>query len=226
MKQGNIHLLWQAGSRYLVGVLLVAALLFLPAGTLHYRNAWLFLALLFLPMLVLGLVLWLKAPGLLEKRLKSKEERSEQKQGVGVSALMFIGGFVIAGLDHRFQWSKMPLWLAAAASVLLLLAYGLYAEVMRENAYLSRTVEIQEGQKLIDTGLYGIVRHPMYVATTLLFLAIPLVLGSWVAFLLFLLYPVLMVKRIRNEEEVLAQGLDGYKEYQKRVKYRMIPLIW
>jgi len=201
-------------------------LLFVPAGTWSYWNGWLFICLLFIPMFFLGLILWLKAPELLEKRLKNKEDQKEQKQVVGLSALIFIGGFVIAALDYRFGWSKLPVWLVFFASVLLVISYGLYAEVMRENAYLSRVVEIQENQKLIDTGLYGIVRHPMYFATTLLFLSFPLVLGSIPALVLFLGYPFLLVKRIRNEEVVLEQGLEGYREYQKRVRYRLVPFVW
>lgn len=223
-KRGS--LLIQAGSKFFGGLVIVAALLFLPAGSGSYWNAWLFLALLFIPMFFLGVVLWLKAPDLLEKRLRNKEDRQEQKQVVGWSALIFVGGFVTAGLDYRFRWSELPVWLVGAAAVLLVFSYGLYAEVMRENAYLSRTVEIQKDQKVIDTGLYGIVRHPMYFATVLLFLSFPLVLGSAVSFGLFLIYPVLLVKRIRNEEELLEQGLQGYREYQKKVKYRLIPFFW
>lgn len=219
-------LLISAAAKYLLGLLMVGALLFLPAGTLRYPGGLLFTALLFVPMLFLGVVLFLKAPELLEKRLQSKEKESAQKGVIALSLFMFVGGFVLAGLDFRFGWSNMPLWLTITAAVILLLSYGLYAEVMRENAYLSRTVEVQEGQKVVDTGLYGIVRHPMYAVTTLLFLSIPLVLGSWIAFAVFLVYPLLMVLRIKNEEAVLAEGLNGYREYQKKVKYRMIPFIW
>ena len=219
-------LLISAATKYLLGLLMVGALLFLPAGTLRYPGGLLFTALLFIPMLFLGIVLFLKAPELLEKRLQTKEKESAQKGVIALSLLMFVGGFILAGLDYRFGWSEMPLWLTIAASIVLLLSYGLYAEVMRENAYLSRTVEVQEGQKVVDTGLYGIVRHPMYAVTNLLFLSIPLVLGSWISFIVFLIYPLLMVQRIRNEESVLADGLPGYREYQKKVKYRMIPFIW
>ncbi|MBQ5683610.1 MAG: isoprenylcysteine carboxylmethyltransferase family protein, partial [Peptococcaceae bacterium] len=190
----------RAVSKYLAGLVMVALLLFVPAGSLAYPNGWLFISLLFIPMLVLGLVLLFKAPELLEKRLNAKEEQGEQRKVVGLSALLFLAGFVIAALDFRYSWSQLPGWLVLAASAVLLLSYGMYAEVMRENAYLSRTVEIQENQKVIDTGLYGIIRHPMYTSTILLFLSIPLVLGSGVAFLLFLAYPVLIAKRIRNEE--------------------------
>ena len=216
----------RAVSKYLAGLVMVALLLFVPAGSLAYPNGWLFISLLFIPMLVLGFVLLFKAPELLEKRLNAKEEQGEQRKVVGLSALLFLAGFVIAALDFRFGWSQLPGWLVLAASAVLLLSYGMYAEVMRENAYLSRTVEIQENQKVIDTGLYGIIRHPMYTSTILLFLSIPLVLGSGVAFLLFLAYPVLIAKRIRNEEQVLEEGLAGYREYKQKVKYRLIPFIW
>lgn len=222
----KLKLLISAVTKYLLGLLMVGALLFLPAGTLRYPGGLLFTALLFVPMLLLGAVLFLKAPELLEKRLQSKEKESAQKGVIALSLFMFVGGFVLAGLDFRFGWSTVPLWVTITAAVLLLLSYALYAEVMRENAYLSRTVEVQEGQKVVDTGLYGIVRHPMYAVTTLLFLSIPLVLGSWIAFAVFLVYPVLMVLRIKNEEKVLAEGLPGYREYQTKVKYRMIPFIW
>ena len=216
----------RAVSKYLAGLVMVALLLFVPAGSLAYPNGWLFISLLFIPMLVLGLVLLFKAPELLEKRLNAKEEQGEQRKVVGLSALLFLAGFVTAALDFRFGWSQLPGWLVLAASAVLLLSYGMYAEVMRENAYLSRTVEIQENQKVIDTGLYGIIRHPMYTSTILLFLSIPLVLGSGIAFLLFLAYPVLIAKRIRNEEQVLEEGLAGYREYKQKVKYRLIPFIW
>ena len=216
----------RAVSKYLAGLVMVALLLFVPAGSLAYPNGWLFISLLFIPMLVLGFVLLFKAPELLEKRLNAKEEQGEQQKVVGLSALLFLAGFVTAALDFRFGWSQLPGWLVLAASAVLLLSYGMYAEVMRENAYLSRTVEIQENQKVIDTGLYGIIRHPMYTSTILLFLSIPLVLGSGIAFLLFLVYPVLIAKRIRNEEQVLEEGLAGYREYKQKVKHRLIPFIW
>lgn len=219
-------LLFQAVTKFLLGLAMIGLLLFLPAGTLDYPMGWLFCGLLFLPMLVLGIVLYLKAPELLRKRLASREKETAQKQVIGLSGLMFVGGFVAAGLDFRFGWSRMPGWVTAAASVVLLISYGLYAEVMRENAYLSRTVEVQKGQKVIDTGLYGIVRHPMYTATAALFLSIPLVLGSWFAFVIFLIYPLLLVKRIQNEEALLEADLPGYAEYKKKVKYRMIPFVW
>lgn len=221
-----MKLLLQALTKYLAGLVMVGLLLFLPAGTLDYPNGWLLCGLLFIPMLILGTALFLKAPALLEKRLRSKESQAEQRQVITLSLLMFVGGFVLAGLDFRFQWTAVPRWLVMAASVLLLVSYALYAEVMRENAYLSRTVEVQAGQKVIDTGLYGIVRHPMYAATALLFLSMPLVLGSWVAFAVFLIYPALLVKRIKSEEALLERELPGYADYKKKVKYRMIPFFW
>lgn len=216
----------RALTKYIAGLILVALLLFLPAGTLAYRNGWLFIGLLFVPMFFLGLVLLCKAPELLEKRLKSKEEATEQKQVVGLSALMFLAGFILAALDYRFQWTQLSDGIVLTASILLLFSYGMYMEVMRENAYLSRVIEVQENQTVIDTGLYGIIRHPMYSSTIILFLSIPLVLGSGIAFVLFLFYPALMVKRIRSEEQILEQGLDGYKEYKQKVRYRLIPFIW
>lgn len=222
----NVKLLINAAAKYFLGILLVGLLVFLPAGTLYYPGGWLFCGLLFSPMLILGILLFLKAPELLKKRLNHRETESDQKQVVSLSALMFLAGFIVAGLDFRFGWTETPQWVTVFASVMLLLSYGLYAEVMRENAYLSRTVEIQEGQKVVDTGLYALVRHPMYMATTLLFLSIPLVLGSLPAFILFLVYPLLLIKRIKNEEAVLMAGLPGYTEYMKKVKYRMIPFIW
>ena len=212
--------------KFTAGLLLVGALLFLPAGSLAYMNGWLFIGLLFIQMLFLGIVLLIKAPNLLEKRLSAKEKESTQKGVVALSGLLFIAGFVVAGLDFRFGWSKMPLWVVITASVVLLISYGLYAEVMRENAYLSRTIEVQENQKVVDTGLYGIVRHPMYAVTLWLFLAIPVVLGSWWSLLCFLPYIAVIVIRIRNEETVLEAGLDGYVEYKKRIKYRILPFIW
>jgi len=221
-----MKLLINALIKYLAGLLTVGLLLFPAAGTLVWFNAWLFIGLLFLPMLILGLVLYLKAPALLEKRLNSREKQKQQKAVVFVSFVMFVGGFVLAGLDYRFGWSDMPGWLVAGAALLLLLSYGLYAEVMRENAYLSRTVELQQGQKLVDTGLYGIVRHPMYAVTIVLFLSIPLILGSWFSFAMFMLYPAAIVLRIKNEEEVLEVGLAGYSEYKNKVKYRLLPGIW
>ena len=219
-------LLAQGLLKMLSGMLIVGLVLFLPAGTWNYFNGWLFCGLLFLPMLVLGALLLWKAPALLEKRLNTKEQAKTQMAVVAVSSLLFLAAFVAAGLDFRFGWTHVPIWLVCLAAVLQLAAYGLYAEVMRENAWLSRTVEVQENQKVIDTGLYGIIRHPMYTSTVLLFLAMPLVLGSWVSFAIMLLYPVVIVFRIRNEEKVLEEGLAGYREYKQRVRYRLLPFIW
>lgn len=219
-------LLVNAGIKYLVGLLFVGLILFLPAGTFTYWNGWLFIGLLFVPMLALGVILLWKAPELLEKRLNTKEKEGQQKMVVALSGMVFLGSFIVAGLDFRFGWTHVPRWLVIVASVILLVSYGLYAEVMRENVYLSRTVEVQENQKVIDTGLYGIVRHPMYAATILLFLSFPLVLGSWISFVIFLLYPIVIGVRIKNEELVLEEGLEGYAEYKKRVKYRLLPFIW
>lgn len=221
-----MKLLCQAITKYITGVIFVGALLFLPAGSFSFLNGWLFMGLLFIPMLLLGVVLYFKAPNLLEKRLGAKEKENSQKAVVFVSALLFVAGFVVAGLDYRFSWSYVPDGVVIAASVILLIAYGLYGEVMRENAYLSRTVEVQENQTVIDTGLYGIVRHPMYAVTIWLFLAIPVVLGSWWSFLCFLPYPIVIVLRIGNEERVLEQGLEGYSDYKKQVKYRILPFVW
>ena len=221
-----MKLLFNAAVKFIMGLAVVGALLFIPAGTFNYPNAWLFMALLFIPMIILGLVLYFKAPELLKKRMNSTEKESEQKHIVSLSALLFLAGFIVCALDFRFGWTRLPFWVTIAASVLLLISYGLYCEVMRENAYLSRTVEVQENQKVIDTGLYGIVRHPMYFAVTLLFLSFPLVLGSGVGFVIFLFQPFVLVRRIKNEEAVLEKGLEGYAEYKKKVKYRLIPFIW
>ena len=212
--------------KFIFGLLLVGILLFLPAGTLGFLNGWLFICLLFIPILILGVVLLFKSPELLKKRLDGKEKDQTQKGVVALSGLCFLGGFVISGLDFRFGWSTVPLGVIIVASVILLGSYALYAEVMRENAYLSRKIEIQEGQKVIDTGLYGIVRHPMYAVTIWLFLSIPIVLGSWWALICFLPYIPIIVVRIINEEKLLESELDGYAEYKKRVKYRLIPFIW
>ena len=220
------RLLAQGLLKMLSGMLAVGLVLFLPAGSWSYFNGWLFCGLLFLPMLVVGALLLWKAPALLEKRLNTKEREKTQMAVVAVSSLLFLAAFVAAGLDFRFGWTHVPIWLVCLAAVLQLAAYGLYAEVMRENAWLSRTVEVQENQKVIDTGLYGIIRHPMYTSTVLLFLAMSLVLGSWVSFAIMLLYPVVIVFRIRNEEQVLEAGLAGYREYKQRVRCRLLPFIW
>jgi len=221
-----MKLLFRALVKYLLGLLLVGALLFLPAGSLCYANGWLFLGLLFLPMLVLGAVLFCKAPALLEKRISAKETEHMQKGVVALSGILFLAGFLVAGLDFRCGWSNVPLWVVIVASAVLLISYALYAEVMRENAFLSRTVEIQNNQTVVDTGLYGVVRHPMYAVTLWLFLSIPLVLGSWWSLLCFLPYIAVIAVRICNEEKVLEAGLAGYTEYKKRVKYRLFPFIW
>ena len=221
-----MKLLMNALLKLISGLVLTALLLFAPAGTWHYPGGWLFCALMFLPMLVLGLVLYLKAPELLKKRLNMKETESGQKAVVAFSAVLFVVSFLAAGLDFRFGWTHVLGLLVWAAAAVQLGSYGLYAEVLRENAYLSRTVEVQEGQTVIDTGLYGIVRHPMYTATILMCLAIPLVLGSWISFALMLLYPVMILFRIRGEEALLEAGLPGYREYEAKVRWRLIPYIW
>ena len=212
--------------KFLVGLLMVAALIFLPAGTLAYPGGLLFLCLLFVPMLLMGIVMLARARDLLAKRLDAKEKQAAQKGVQSLAGLVFIAGFVLAGLDFRFGWSDVPLPVVIAASVIFLIGYGLYAEVMRENAYLSRTVKVEEGQTVISTGLYGIVRHPMYLASVLMFLSIPLVMGSWYALIPFAFYPLLMVVRILDEEKLLTAELSGYEEYKRKVKYRMIPFIW
>ena len=221
-----MKLIANAATKFLVGLVLVGMLLFLPAGGLDYKNGWLFIVLLFLPMLLLGIVLSVKNPALLQKRLDAKEKQTAQKGVVGTAALLFIGGFVLAGLDHRFGWSQVPPWAVAVASVVLLFSYALYAEVMRENTYLSRTIEVQEGQTVVDTGMYGIVRHPMYAVTVWLFLSIPVVLGSWWAVLCFLPYAPVIVIRLLHEEAVLTAELEGYAAYKNKVKYRLLPYIW
>ncbi len=222
----NKKLFIQTIVKYLLGVLLFSMLLFIPAGTLKYWNAWLLMGILFIPMLIAGIVLIIKNPELLRKRLNSKEKEIEQKSIIIFGGLMFICGFVVAGLDYRYQWLIIPKWITIVAAVVFLFAYLFYVEVLRENTYLSRTIEIQENQKVIDTGLYGFVRHPMYLSTLLLFLSMPLVLGSLISFIVFLIYPVIMVKRIINEEKVLEKGLEGYSDYKVRIKYRVIPFIW
>lgn len=221
-----MKLLLNAILKFSFGLIFISLLLFVPAGSFDFPNGWLFISLLFIPMFFLGIALLLKAPALLEKRLGMREKEGTQKGVVAVSGLLFAFGFVVAGLDFRFGWSNVPKWTVAVASAVLLVSYALYAEVMRENAYLSRTVEVQEGQRIVDTGLYSIVRHPMYAVTLWLFLSIPIVLGSWFAFLSFLPYVAIIVVRIINEEKVLTFGLEGYADYKKRVKYRLIPFVW
>ena len=221
-----MKLLFSATVKFLFGILMVCALIFVPAGTLAYPNGWLFCALLFIPILLFGIVLFIKSPELLRRRLDGKEKEKTQKGVVGLSALMFFAGFVVAGLDFRFGWSHVPTFAVIAASVVLLVSYGLYVEVMRENVYLSRTVRVEEGQKVVSTGLYGIVRHPMYAVTLWLFLSIPIVLGSWYSLICFLPYPIIIIVRLLSEEKLLLKELDGYAEYKNKVKYRLIPFIW
>jgi protein-S-isoprenylcysteine O-methyltransferase Ste14 len=221
-----MKLLLSALTKLICGFLLLGALLFWPAGTFAYAGAWRFLALLFIPMLIMGTVLLIKSPSLLRKRLDGKEKQATQKGVLALSGLMFPAGFVVSALDFRYGWSTVPMWAVIAASVAFLIGYAMYAEVMRENAYLSRTIEVQENQTVISTGLYGVVRHPMYAATLLMFLPLPLILGSFWGLCAFALYPVILVIRIRNEEAVLRDGLDGYEAYTKKVKYRLIPFVW
>ena len=221
-----MKLLLNALIKFIIGLLLVALLLFLPAGTFVYPGGLLFLCLLFVPMLILGIVMLARARDLLAKRLDVKEKQGTQKGVVAVMGLIFLSGFILAGLDFRFGWSKVPLPVVIVASVLFLVGYALYAEVMRENAYLSRTVKVEEGQTVISTGLYAVVRHPMYTASTVMFVALPLILGSWYALIPFALYPVIMVVRIRGEEKLLTAELAGYEEYKRKVKYRLIPFVW
>ena len=216
----------QAIIKFLAGFILVGVLIFLPAGTWSWWQGWLLMGILFVPMFGAGLVMMKKSPELLRKRLNAKEQESEQKTVLLLSGCMFLAAFIVAGLNFRFGWIILPDWVSWAAAAMFLAGYILYAEVLRENVYLSRTVEVQENQKVIDTGLYGIVRHPMYMSTLLLFLAMPLVLGSVISFVIMLLYIPVIAKRIRNEEEVLEKGLEGYTEYKKKVKYKVIPYVW
>ena len=221
-----MKLFLEAIVKFSVGLLLVGLLIFLPAGTLGYTYGWLLIGLLFGPMLIAGFVMLAKSPDFLKKRLDVKEKQATQKGVVAYAGLMFIAGFVVAGLDYRFGWSNMPQWVTIAASVLFLVSYALYAEVMRENAYLSRTIKVEEGQKVVDTGLYGVVRHPMYAVTILLFMAMPLVLGSWYALIAFAFYPAIIIVRLKDEENLLTRELPGYDVYKQKVKYRIIPFIW
>lgn len=222
----DFKLLFQAIIKFLLGIILVSLLVFLPAGTLSYQNGWIFMGILFVPMLIAGIIMMIKNPALLKKRLETKEKEREQSVIVKLSGLMFLAGFIVAGLDFRFDWFVLPKGVSIAAAAVFLIGYILYAQVLKENEYLSRTVEVQENQKVIDTGLYGKVRHPMYLATLIMFLSMPLVLGSLFSFLIFLAYPILISRRIKNEEELLEKELEGYAEYKQRVKYRIIPFIW
>lgn len=216
----------QAIGKFLAGLVITALLVFVPAGTADYRNGWIFIILLFAPMFAAGLVMMFRSPELLRKRLNAREKEGEQKTVVALSGVMFLAAFVLAGLNFRFGWIVMPDWTVWAAAALFLASYLMYAEVLRENAYLSRTIEVQEDQKVVDTGLYGVVRHPMYAVTLFLFLAMPLILGSPISFAVMLLYIPIIVKRIKNEEKVLAEGLPGYTEYMEKVRYRLVPSIW
>lgn len=220
------NLLISAVSKLIAGLVLMGLLMFPFAGTIRFPGAWLLLAVLGIPMIIVGAALFFKAPDLLAKRLNHREKESTQRGVVALSGLMFLAGFIVSGLDFRFGWTQLPGWLSIVAAALFLLGYCMFAEVLRENAYLSRTIEVQENQKVIDTGLYGVVRHPMYTATVLMFLSMPVILGSGAAFVIFLVYPPLIAARIKNEESVLEAGLDGYREYKQRVKYRLIPFIW
>ena len=222
----SIKLFIQAIIKYLLGVIIVSLLLFVPAGTISYWNAWFFMELLFIPMFIAGIFLMIKNPKLLEKRLNAKEKLNEQKNIILTSGIMFTLGFIIAGLNYYFNWILLPNVVVIISSILFIISYILYGEVLRENTYLSRTIEVQENQKVVDKGLYKIVRHPMYSVTIILFLTIPLILNSIISFIIFLIYPILIIKRIKNEEEFLEKELKGYKEYKKKVKYKIIPFIY
>ena len=222
----NMKLFFQAIIKFLFGIIIIGALLFIPANTFEYWNAWLFMGLLFIPMFIGGQILMIKNPELLKKRLNAKEKEQDQKYVLFYSGVMFLAGFIVAGLNYRYKWIEIPNIVITVSSVLFLISYGLYAEVLRENTYLSRTIEVQDNQKVVDTGLYGIVRHPMYAVTIVLFLTMPLILGSIFSFIVFLVYPFIIARRIKNEEDVLERELKGYSEYKKIVKYKIIPLIW
>lgn len=219
-------LFYQAIIKFVFGIVIIGVLLFLPAGTFDYWNAWLFMGILFIPMFLAGIVMMIKNPELLKKRLNAKEQQAEQSLVIKLSGFMFLSGFIVAGLNFRFKWIILSDWVAWFGSAIFLFSYLLYAEILRENTYLSRTIEVQNGQKVIDNGLYGIVRHPMYTVTIILFLSMPLVLGSIISFAIFLTYPVIIAKRIRHEEIMLEKELDGYIEYKKKVKYKIIPFLW
>ena len=222
----NAKLCIEAIAKFTLGVILVGLLIFLPAGSIEYWNGWLFIGVLFIPMFIAGIVMMIKSPSLLKSRLNAKEKEKEQRKVVAISGLMFLIGFIIAGLNFRYSCIILPIPIVIIGTIIFLLSYITYAEVLRENVFLSRTIEVTENQKVIDTGLYGIVRHPMYTATIFLFLSMPLILGSIITFIIFLIYPFVIAKRIKNEEEVLEKELKGYKDYKKKVKYKMIPFIW
>lgn len=228
MKKVNLttKLFFQAVTKFVLGIVSLGLLLFLPANTINYWNAWLLIGLLFIPMFFVGIIMMIKSPDLLKKRLNLKENEKEQKKVIIYSAVMFLTGFVIAGLNYRYNWIQLSNFVIAISSIIFVVGYILYAEVLRENKYLSRTIEVQENQVIVDTGLYGIVRHPMYAATVLLFLSMPLILGSIISFFIFLSYPFIIAKRIKNEEAILEKELTGYIEYKKKVKYKLIPYIW
>ena len=219
-------LLKEAIIKFVSGVILIGVMLFLPAWDLKWQNGWMLMAILFIPMFFAGIIMYKKAPDLLRSRLKAKETQSEQKDVISCSGIMFLAAFVLAGLNHHFGWTSLPAWIVWAGVVIFLLAYCLFGEVLRENRYLSRTIEVREDQEVVSTGLYGVVRHPMYTATVLLFLAMPLVLGSWPSFIIMLAYIPIIVKRIKNEEQVLETELKGYAEYKEKVRYRLIPYVW
>lgn len=222
----SIKLFFEAIFKFLLGVLLVGLLIFIPAGTINFFNGWLFMGLLFIPMFIAGIIMMIKSSNLLKSRLNAKEKEKEQKKIVAISGLMFLIGFILAGLNYRFNWIELSNIVVIISSIVFLIAYLIYAEVLRENAFLSRTIEVSDNQKVIDTGLYGIVRHPMYLATIFLFLSMPLILGSLISFIVFLIYPFIIIRRLNNEESVLEKELKGYKEYKKKVRYKLIPFIW
>ncbi len=221
-----MNLLKEALVKYIAGVIGVGILLFMPAGSLSWKHGWLFMAVLFIPMLLAGIVMYLKAPDLLRSRLKAKETQKQQKDVINYSGLMFLAAFILAGLNYRFGWTALPQWVVTAGCIIFLLSYLMFGEVLRENAYLSRTIEVQENQKVVDTGLYGVVRHPMYAATVFLFLSMPLILNCWPSFVIMLAYFPIIAKRTLNEEQVLSEQLEGYDEYMRKIKYRIIPFIW
>lgn len=222
----NIKLFFDAIIKLSLGIFLIGALIFIPAGTIYFWNAWLLMGILFIPMFIAGIIMMIKNPELLKKRLNIKEKQGKQREVVALSGLMFLTGFIVAGLNYRYGWNMLPNIFVISSSVIFIISYILYAEVLRENTYLSRVIEVQENQKVIDTGLYSVVRHPMYSITIIMFLSMPIILGSIYSFLIFLVYPVLIAKRIKNEEEVLEKELKGYKEYKEKVKYKLIPYIW
>lgn len=220
------ELFFEAIIKFIIGVILIGLLLFVSAGTIKYWNAWILMTLLFVPMFIVGIILMIKNPKLLEKRLRVEEKEKEQSLVIKLSGLMFLIGFMVAGLSYRFGWMQLPNWIIILGIVLFSLSYLMYGEVLRENTFLSRTIEVQENQKVIDTGLYGIIRHPMYTATIVLFLSMPLILGSLVSFIIFLVYPIIIIMRIKGEEELLEKELEGYKEYKQKIKFKLIPFLW